>query len=213
MTPPRLDPQLALARIADPPSNPNVMADGDFQRLVGNIRSEGFLQPALVRRLPGDEPMYEIVDGVHRTRAAREVGLDDIPAVILPADYPDEKARLLQIGMNRLRGQLDLTAVADVLGELRDVPGIDVDLSGFSADEITGLLRASSDPDPNDLLGDSAGGALGDDPEEDERPKAYELTVAFGSAAELTAVKKALRKVAGRGKGLDVGIKRALGLD
>lgn len=206
----RLIPNLDIALLAEPPTNPNVMSATDFARLVKNVRQEGFLQPVLARRLEGEEPMYEIVDGVHRTRAAREVGLDHLPVVVLPADYPLEKTRLLQIGMNRLRGQLDLTAVAETFAEMQGLE-LDLELSGFSDDMIAGLLR-TRDTSVEDLLGDGIGDTdLGD--ADDKPAKAFELTVAFASAQELKDVKKALRKQAGRGRDLGVGLKRALGLE
>lgn len=205
---PVLDPAVPVASIVPPAHNPNVMREDDFARLRTNIQREGFLQPILVRRVPGgDPPLWDVIDGAHRLRAAVEIGLRDVPCVVLPADYPDDKARLLQIGMNRLRGQLDLTEVAGVLAEL---DGADLALSGFSDSEIAGLLAAIAPPDLSQI-GADVGDVLVDD-DSDRAPK-FDLVLPFDSAADLKAAKRALKKAAGKGGTLTRGLKAALGLD
>lgn len=52
----------------------------DRDGLVRSVREKGVLQPILVRPLSGDT--YEIVAGERRWRAARAVGLTDIPVLI-----------------------------------------------------------------------------------------------------------------------------------
>jgi len=199
------------------------MRPHEYELLVGAIRAEGFLQPVLVRDLlpPGSSAadardpasrLYEIVDGVHRCRAARDANLSHVPAVVLPMDYPEEKARLLQIGMNRLRGELDLVAVGETLAELSElVPDLDLALSGFTEAEVDGLLAAQSPINPNDLLGD---GMDAPDPA-DAQPEAavFMLEIPLDSAAELKAAKKSLRRAGGKGnRDLAKGLRAALGL-
>jgi ParB-like chromosome segregation protein Spo0J len=208
---PHLDPALPIRQICEPSSNPNVMPPADFDRLVANIAAEGFLQPVLVRALENRPDRFEVVDGVHRVRAASEVGLDEVPAVVLPPDYPVEKVRLLQIGMNRLRGQLDLTMVAATLSDLRDTLGLDLTLSGFSEDDIEGLLAAAAPSDINRILAEQGGG---DEPEDrDPSAPVFELRLEFDSAAKLKATKRALKKAAGKGGTLAQGMLRALGIE
>ena len=99
-----LDP--ILLRDAD--ENPNKMEPEQLSMLAEAIRRKGFLQPILVRRVEGQ---YEIIDGHHRTRAAREVGLTEIPCLVA-TNCSDEDAAALRIGMNRFRGELDLAGTA-----------------------------------------------------------------------------------------------------
>lgn len=198
-----------LAAMADPESNPNSMPDADYQVLVRAIRENGFLQPVLLLELGGG--LREIVDGVHRVRAAREVGLDRVPAIVLPEGTPRERAKILQVGMNRLRGELDLVKVAGTLGELLDGDW-DVSLSGFDGDQIRGLLDAMEPPNTDDfddgMSGDSAPGSG------DGEGATFTLEILLDTAAELKAAKKALRKAGGRGnKDLAVGLRAALGLE
>jgi len=205
----KLIPDLAVDKLIDPPKNPNAMAAADYQALLRNIREQGFLQPILAQRLPGDgDELYEIVDGCHRTSAARDLGLTHIPAVVLASDAPVETAQLLQISMNRLRGQLDLTSVATTLAELSET-GVDVALSGFSESELGALLDVTVEVDPNEI--DT--GLLGEKPEKKEKETAFELKISLDSADELREIKRLLRKAAGRGQSMGRGLRKVLGLE
>lgn len=198
---------LDLSLVDEPRSNPNSMPDREFGLLVHSIESEGFLQPVLVRQV-GER--YVLVDGVHRVRAARQVGIGQVPAVVLPEDYPEDKARLVQIGMNRLRGDLDLYAVARTLEEL-DGSEYDLELSGFSEDEIAALLQPIDDaptggdfriPDVDDTPTHEP-----QDAEPEEEPLAT-LTLTLPQSD----YKRAKRKLRKLGKGdIDLGFRVIMG--
>jgi ParB family chromosome partitioning protein len=68
------------------------MDPGRMEELVASIREHGLLQPVLVR--PKGE-RYELVAGERRWRAAREAGLEKIPALVRTLD--DRQA--LEIGL------------------------------------------------------------------------------------------------------------------
>jgi ParB family chromosome partitioning protein len=74
----------------------------DLERLKASMEKEGVLQPLLVRQV-GDE--YQLVAGERRLRAAREIGLEQVPA--LQVEVGDE--RLLEIALieNIQRADLD----------------------------------------------------------------------------------------------------------
>lgn len=73
--------QLALDAIERNPKQPREAFDEEaMAELVTSIREVGLLQPIVVRELnPGH---YQLVMGERRWRAAREVGLDTIPAIV-----------------------------------------------------------------------------------------------------------------------------------
>ncbi len=52
-----------------------------LSELADSIREFGIIQPIIVRRLNGEE-RYEIITGERRFRAAKQVGLTSIPAII-----------------------------------------------------------------------------------------------------------------------------------
>jgi len=73
-----------------------------MQRLMASVRANGFLEPIVVRQV---QEGFEIVVGERRWRAAVELGLDTIPAII--RDVPDEKMLELALAENIHREDLN----------------------------------------------------------------------------------------------------------
>src|ERR1700721_2682225 len=67
--------------------------------LADSIKSQGLVQPILVRpvggRNPGESQRYEIIAGERRWRAAQMAGLADIPAVVRDGPAEGAAARAL----------------------------------------------------------------------------------------------------------------------
>jgi ParB/RepB/Spo0J family partition protein len=59
-----------------------------FQEMVASVKGVGILNPVLLRErtLEDGSKGYEIIEGLHRTTAARAAGLDEIPAQIVDMD-------------------------------------------------------------------------------------------------------------------------------
>jgi ParB family chromosome partitioning protein len=70
--------------------------------LAESIRSQGVVQPLLVRPRPAGG--FELIAGERRWRAAREAGLETVPAVVRPAD--DRETLLLGLVENVARENL-----------------------------------------------------------------------------------------------------------
>ena len=54
--------------------------DGRLKNMVESVRKFGVINPIIVR--PADDNTYEILTGHNRVNAAKEVGLEKIPAII-----------------------------------------------------------------------------------------------------------------------------------
>ena len=66
-----------------------VVESDDFQELFLSIKIHGILQPLTVRDREDDTEQYQIVDGDRRYRAARLLGLKNIPAIVKKATLQD----------------------------------------------------------------------------------------------------------------------------
>ena len=77
---------------------PEALAD-----LADSIRLHGIIQPLTVRRLASG--YYQIIAGERRWRAAKQAGLDEVPAVIIEAD--DRKVMELGLIENLQREDLN----------------------------------------------------------------------------------------------------------
>jgi ParB family transcriptional regulator, chromosome partitioning protein len=79
------------------------MDEGSLYELAESIKSQGIMQPILVR--PVGAAGYEIIAGERRFRAARLAGLDEVP--VLVKEVPDEAAAVMALIENIQREDLN----------------------------------------------------------------------------------------------------------
>jgi ParB family transcriptional regulator, chromosome partitioning protein len=79
------------------------MDENSLAELAGSIKSQGIMQPVLVRMLSAGR--YEIIAGERRWRAAQLAGLQEIPVLI--RDVPDESALTMSLIENIQREELN----------------------------------------------------------------------------------------------------------
>ena len=112
------------------PWNPNKQSEEVFRRQIESIRRYGLLLPILVRKM---DDGYEIIDGEHRYRACRELGIEEV-AVIDLGNVDEKTAKHLTEIFTRLRGTADVMLEAKLLKELSDIPDL---LDTLPLDEAT----------------------------------------------------------------------------
>ena len=81
------------------------MDEGSLYELAESIKTQGVMQPVLVRPLAGSGADYEIVAGERRVRAARLAGLDEVP--VLVKEVADEAAAIMALVENIQREDLN----------------------------------------------------------------------------------------------------------
>ncbi len=79
------------------------MDEGALGELADSIRSQGLMQPILVRSVSPEK--YEIIAGERRFRAAGIAGLSEVP--VLVKDVPDESAAVMALIENIQREDLN----------------------------------------------------------------------------------------------------------
>jgi ParB family chromosome partitioning protein len=92
------------------------MDEGSLYELAESIKSQGVMQPVLVRPVNGGR--YEIIAGERRFRAARLAGLDEVP--VLVKAVPDEAAAVMALIENMQREDLNPLEEAQGLKRLVD---------------------------------------------------------------------------------------------
>ena len=107
--------------------------DHAVDRVAAAIREFGFRVPILAK---SDKT---IVDGHLRLKAAKKLGLEEVP-VLLCDDMTDVQVRAFRLSVNKVSEFADwddgmLRVELDALG----VDGFDLELTGFSLDEIQAL--------------------------------------------------------------------------
>jgi len=99
---------LPLERIRPNPAQPRERFDPALlAELAASLREHGVLQPVLVRPLP--DGAYELIAGERRWQAARQAGLDALPALVLQAS----PRRALELALVENIQRADLTALEE----------------------------------------------------------------------------------------------------
>jgi ParB family transcriptional regulator, chromosome partitioning protein len=106
-----------------------------LDELASSIRSQGLLQPIVVRRT--DHHHFEIIAGERRWRAAQIVGMPEIPAIV--RDINDQTAMALALIENLQREDLNPIEEASAIQRLID----ECDVTHQEVAEMLGVPRAS----------------------------------------------------------------------
>ncbi|MFT4157417.1 MAG: ParB/RepB/Spo0J family partition protein [Microbacterium sp.] len=103
------------------PRQPRTHFDADdLAELVHSVREFGVMQPVVVRR--NSDGAYELIMGERRTRAAREAGLEEIPAIV--RDTADEDLLRDALLENLHRSELNPLEEASAYQQLLEDFGI-----------------------------------------------------------------------------------------
>lgn len=87
-----------------------------IKELAQSIETYGIIQPLSVRKINGS--MYEIIAGERRYRAAKEVGLDKVPAIII--DMTERDSAVVALLENLQREDLNFLEQAEAYQNLID---------------------------------------------------------------------------------------------
>ena len=109
--------------------------------LAASIRSQGLMQPLLVR--PVDRGQYELIAGERRWRAAQMAGLEEVP--VLVREVPDEAALAMSLIENIQRENLnpmeESAGLQRLIVEFKMTHEQAADAVGRSRSATTNLLR------------------------------------------------------------------------
>ena len=194
-------------------NDPNKMTDSEFSALKALMSAEGSLETILITPEKGKKGKYIIINGHHRYWASEEIGKIPLPAMVIPASAV--KQALLSIGMNRIRGDLDLARAGTVIQEAMDASNMGIDqaalYSGLSTEEIEALTQQAGE-DADDLLEELGTEMSGTQEDEGEtNPKPYVLEITFADKDTYRLARRKLKKAAGKGGDLARGLLSLLG--
>jgi len=133
---------LPVGRIRPGRYQPRTKMDSQaLAELAASIRSQGLMQPLLVR--PVDREYYELIAGERRWRAAQMAGLDAVP--VLVREVPDEAALAMSLIENIQRENLnpmeEAAGVQRLVEEFKMTHEQAADAVGRSRSATTNLLR------------------------------------------------------------------------
>lgn len=137
----------ALAALIPYINNARTHSDAQVAQIAASIREFGWTNPVLVDGENG------VIAGHGRLMAARKLGMESVPVIELAHMTPAQK-RAYTIADNKLtlNGGWDDGLLLVELGELGDA-GFDLELTGFTLDEINDLM--AGDEPPGDVVSDA----------------------------------------------------------
>lgn len=117
-------------------NNPNEVDGDTFELLVEKIQERGWIGNDIISDTDGT-----IADGEHRWRAAKQIGLSEVP--VKQYDFSDTQRRLVRQELNKIRGEHD---------HGRDIEEFESILNGGGSDTLTTLLDATHTSSAEDIL-------------------------------------------------------------
>ncbi|SDE22732.1 chromosome partitioning protein, ParB family [Massilia sp. PDC64] len=121
------------------------MDDGSLAELASSIKSQGIMQPVLVRPIDASPSgaRYEIIAGERRFRAAQLAGLDEIPVLVREVD--DQNAAAMALIENIQREDLnpleEAQGIARLISEFSFTHEQAAQAVGRSRSAVSNLLR------------------------------------------------------------------------
>ncbi len=132
-----------VAALKPDPRNARTHPKRQIEQLVRSINEFGFTNPILI------DEADTLIAGHGRLRAAREIGLAEVPTITLEG-LSDAQKKALRLTDNKiaLNAGWDLEILKLELDEISTLDvDFDLSLTGFSSGEVDVVLKAANDPD------------------------------------------------------------------
>ena len=134
----------------------------DINELADSIRVVGQLQPIVICQSPVQSDKFEILTGQRRFLACKELGQDDIWAIILDRPIPEIEAQVISFTENLVRLDPDDADYRDLCNHLFKIyedPKIIAEKTGLPVNKVRGFIRyASLTPELKEQVDKGKGG-------------------------------------------------------
>jgi DNA modification methylase len=137
---------LPISSVRPADYNPRKISGEQMARLKRSLTEFGFVDPIIVNSRTGN-----IVGGHQRVAAAEALGYETVPVV--EVDLDDDREKALNVALNKQGGEWDFQALPGLLAEIQ-AGGIDLELTGFTQDELDAMIAETAEVDTLDALTD-----------------------------------------------------------
>lgn len=107
-------------------------SDAEYQKIKRSITEFGYVAPIIVNS------NMTVIGGHQRLKVLKELGYTEVECVVVDLEQNKEKA--LNIALNKISGDWDNDKLEELLAELKQTD-IDMDITGFSFDEVDEILK------------------------------------------------------------------------
>ena len=106
--------------------------DEEYQKIKRSITEFGYVAPVIVNS------DMTVIGGHQRLKVLKKLGYNEVECVVVDLNKNKEKA--LNIALNKISGDWDNSKLEELLAELKETD-IDLDITGFSFDEVDNILK------------------------------------------------------------------------
>lgn len=106
--------------------------DEEYQKIKRSILEFGYVAPIIVNT------DMTVIGGHQRLKVLKELGYEEVECNVVDLDKTKEKA--LNIALNKITGEWDNSKLEELLAELKETD-IDMDMTGFTFDEVDNILK------------------------------------------------------------------------
>ena len=114
--------------------NPRKISGQQLKALKASIRENGILEPLIVNQQTG----FTVVSGHQRLRVAKELGFTEVPVKVIDVD--ENKEKVLNLALNKIGGAFDTPKLENVLRDVVQFAGTEIEQTGFTPQEISKML-------------------------------------------------------------------------
>lgn len=128
--------KVLVSQINPAPYNPRQdlqPGDQEYEKLKNSIENFGYVEPLVWNQRTGT-----LVSGHQRLKVLIAQGLREVDVSVVDLNIEKEKA--LNLALNKIRGDWDEDKLGKLISDLSTVPDFDMNLTGFDAPEVSGLL-------------------------------------------------------------------------
>jgi ParB-like chromosome segregation protein Spo0J len=148
-------------------------SDPEYVKLKNSIEHFGYVDPVIVNKRNNT-----VVGGHQRLKVLLDLGYKDIDVVYVDLDETDEKA--LNIALNKISGDWDAEKLEDILRDICIDENYDIELTGFTLDEVEKLFDGSLEEAVKDLEDTDK------ESEQKDKKKAIYIKIGDGIKIEIT---------------------------
>lgn len=109
--------------------------DQEYERLKRSIQEFGYVEP-----LVWNKGTKTLVSGHQRLKILKAQGLLEVEVSVV--DLSLEKEKVLNLALNKIKGEWDEDKLAQLLEDIKASPEIDIQLTGFDLPEVSEILDA-----------------------------------------------------------------------
>jgi hypothetical protein len=128
--------QIKIDELKDSEYNPRQITKDELKKLKTSIEKFGLVQPIVVNINPERENV--VISGHQRLKAAKSLGLKEVPCMLVDLSLTKEKA--LNLAMNRIGGRFEEEKLIDLLSAIEQENEDILNITGFDNAEINYLL-------------------------------------------------------------------------